>query len=297
MTLQQLLYFREVAHELHFSRAADNLYVAQSSLSHSIQELESEIGAPLFLRRNGKKIQLTTYGKAFLPYVERVLLELDSGKNELEQMISPNCGVARIAYSYTNGCGIMADLLNAFYDVPSNADISIRQVVNHGGKAFIEDVLALCEADIAISTWPFTDSPHIQSTKIAEQEQYVLLPNDHPLASKEMVSVQELKDDNIIMFSGAYGLYDYTVDLFRGNGIDANFVDGFTDWSTVIMEVARGNGIAILPYVDIFSENIVCVKLDDPNNTRDLFLLWPADRKLSKTADAVRKFILEYFNA
>ena len=296
MTLQQLIYFREVARELHFSRAADNLYVAQSSLSHAIQELESEIGAPLFLRRNGKKIQLTTYGKAFLPYVEHSLSELERGRNELDQLISPNSGIVRIAYSYMNGVNIMPYFLNWFYDQTENQDISVRQVVNHGGKAFIEECLAQCDADLALSTWPFLESQHVQSVFLTKQEQFAVVPIKHPLSSKDKIKLEDLAGEKIIMFSGAYGLYDYTVELFRRAKVPVTFVDGCTDWSTVLMEVVRGEGIAIQPETDIFHDEVVFLPLDTPGNMRNVYLLWPKDRKLSKAAEYTRKFILELYN-
>ena len=114
MTLQQLIYFKEVAKVKHFTRAAENLYVAQSSLSHAVQELESELGAPLFLRRNGKKVEITNYGEALLPYVDRALEAVNDGKRHLMDMIAPERGVVNIAYTYLNGCSIIQEVEDTF---------------------------------------------------------------------------------------------------------------------------------------------------------------------------------------
>ena len=79
MTLLQLKYFLEAARTGSFTMAAKNLFVAQSSLSYAIHELEHELGVPLFVRSAGKKkIELTEYGKKYLPYSEQIFKLLDS---------------------------------------------------------------------------------------------------------------------------------------------------------------------------------------------------------------------------
>ena len=89
MTLTQLRYFCEVAKTRHFTAAANNLYVAQSSLSYAIRELEAELEAPLFIRRPNKRIDLTEFGHALLPYAEAGIKMLEDGKNEVVSMRSP----------------------------------------------------------------------------------------------------------------------------------------------------------------------------------------------------------------
>ena len=67
MTLQQLIYFREVADTRNFTKASKNLNVTQSALSYSIISLERELELPLFIRSCGRKIELTSYGSVLLP--------------------------------------------------------------------------------------------------------------------------------------------------------------------------------------------------------------------------------------
>lgn len=294
MTLQQIFYFCEVAKELHFTRAAENLYVAQSSLSNSIRDLEAEIGAPLFLRRNGKRIELTRYGKVFLPHAQKMLEALSAGQAELEQLVSPNSGNVTFAYSYLIGCNFIPALLDAFYADEGNRQINIRPYVNHGGRAFIEESLALCTADIAISGYPFSESKNVCSQKIATLEHYAAIPIGHPLAAKNAISLDEIRDERIIMFSGSMGLYDFVVQLFESAGISANYVDGCTDWSAMIMEVARGNGVAIVPKLEVSLDKVAYIPLAGAASKRDIFLLWPKERKLSKAAEHVRRFCLDY---
>lgn len=85
MTLLQLQYFETLARVLHYTRAAEELHIAQPSLSYSIGELEKELGVKLFEKGN-RKIHLTEYGERFLPYVQKALLVMDEGTNELKRM-------------------------------------------------------------------------------------------------------------------------------------------------------------------------------------------------------------------
>ena len=78
MNLNQLYYLQAIAQARGLTRAADALYVTQSNLSHSIQELEDELNVEFFVRK-GRNIKLTKYGELFLPYVSQALNLLDTG--------------------------------------------------------------------------------------------------------------------------------------------------------------------------------------------------------------------------
>ena len=78
MNLSQLQYFRTLAKEEHYTRAAQILSITQPSLSHAIAQLEQELGTRLF-EKKGRNVVLTRYGKIFLPYVEESLKVLEEG--------------------------------------------------------------------------------------------------------------------------------------------------------------------------------------------------------------------------
>ena len=78
MNLSQLQYFKVLAQEEHYTRAAQMLSITQPSLSHAISQLEQELGTRLF-EKKGRNVVLTRYGKMFLPYVEESLKVLNEG--------------------------------------------------------------------------------------------------------------------------------------------------------------------------------------------------------------------------
>lgn len=84
MDLQSLLYFKKIAELEHFTKAANELHIAQPSLSRTINNLENELGVAVF-DRVGKYIKLNTYGKILLERTNRVFKELDGITTDIEE--------------------------------------------------------------------------------------------------------------------------------------------------------------------------------------------------------------------
>ena len=102
MNLNQLQYFKILAQEEHYTRAAQMLSITQPSLSHAIAQLEEELGTRLF-EKKGRNIVLTRYGKLFLPYVEESLKVLEEGVQRTRELNGSKEGIIHLAYIYTMG--------------------------------------------------------------------------------------------------------------------------------------------------------------------------------------------------
>ncbi len=79
MTLQQLIYLKEIVKQGKFTAAAQSLYVTQSNLSHAITGLENELGVRLLIRGKSE-VMLTEEGKKFYPYAEKALQAIEEGR-------------------------------------------------------------------------------------------------------------------------------------------------------------------------------------------------------------------------
>src|SRR5574341_701444 len=84
MELRHLAYFVAVAERLNFSRAAEELHVAQPAISQQIHVLEQELGEPLF-ERIGRRVQLTDAGHALLPHARQILSAVEAARNEVRE--------------------------------------------------------------------------------------------------------------------------------------------------------------------------------------------------------------------
>ena len=85
MNLQQLRYFHRIAALKNYTKASEELFVAQSSLSHSMAKLEKELGVPLFVKL-GRNIEVTHYGEKFDRHVAVILQELELAQNEIQEV-------------------------------------------------------------------------------------------------------------------------------------------------------------------------------------------------------------------
>lgn len=294
MTLQQMIYFKEVAEQQHFTRAADKLFVAQSSLSHSIRLLEEELGVPLLYRKNGKRVELSAYGEEFLTSVKQILDSVEEAKARIDRMRNPASGIVNVVYSYINGCTLMPKVFNAFYEEFPEREIEIRVAVNHASRKF-EDELKDGKIDLAFSCTPSANG--LESALIAVQDLYVFVPKDHPLAEQGTVVLEELENEPLLMHHQGRNLYRRILQMFAYSGLLPNIEEVFEEWSAQMVALTLGQGIVISPLVPVDPELVKALKLEHPMARRGFYMHWQADRELSLPVKTLRDFCIDYFTA
>jgi diaminopropionate ammonia-lyase len=99
MNLSHLYYFKKLAEVQHFTRAAQELFIAQPTLSAAMSQLEKELGAPLFVKHT-RAVKLTPYGQDFYRYVDLALQNLDTGISLVEQRAGLRRTTVRIGATY-----------------------------------------------------------------------------------------------------------------------------------------------------------------------------------------------------
>ena len=292
MTIQQILYFVEVTETQHFTKAAQNLYVSQSSLSHAIQLLEKELEVPLFVRKSGKKVALTHYAEEFLPYCKSIIDLMNKAESKIEELKNPHSGIVNLAYSYINGAILVPDVFNSFYLDNSYEDIKVDFTINHG-QIKIEEELVQGSLDLAItSTGNFE---HLETVKITDQELFAYIPVSNPLAEKDSVKIEDLANEPIICYYHGWNLAGFVEGMFSKYNLKPNYTHSTTSWTQQMALVSLGLGIAICPQVPVDTNLISVVPIDDPDRFRDIYLLWAKDRTLSSAAKYVRDYCLDYF--
>src|SRR3981081_4806624 len=113
MEVHQLAYFESVSRHLHFTRAAEELHVAQPSVSQQIRKLESELGTPLSHRMK-RQVALTEAGKTFLPHARAVLRRLDEARLEVQELSGLRKGSLAVGAPPSVGTHLLPRALAAF---------------------------------------------------------------------------------------------------------------------------------------------------------------------------------------
>lgn len=292
LTLQQITYFLEIAETRHFTKASQNLYVSQSSLSHAIQQLEKELEVPLFIRKSGKKVVLTQYAQKLLPYCERIVKEMTDADQAISRMRNPLSGVVTVFYSYSNCASLVPEVFRQFYIDNKFEDIQVEFQINHT-QVKMEDEMLEGKTDLVFSCT--TDKEGLAQEAIAKQQLYVLLPSNHPLAGRDKLTIPELKDESIVCYYHGWNLSNRVEALFRSHDLRPNYSQFVDSWTAQMAMVSLGLGVAICPKMPVDQELLTYVLLDDPMSTRNVYISWAKDRKLPPSVEYVRDYCIDYF--
>jgi DNA-binding transcriptional LysR family regulator len=124
---RKLRYFIAVAEDLHFSRAAARLFVAQQALSRQIRELEDELGTPLFLR-SSRKVELTAAGTVFLTGARAVVDALDDAVAMTIRTARSVTGTLRVGFCPGAALELTEPILSAFRDRYPDVAVELHEV-------------------------------------------------------------------------------------------------------------------------------------------------------------------------
>ncbi len=288
MTLQQIKYYLEVAETQQFTQAAKNLYVSQSSLSHAIQELENELGVPLFVRNIKRKISLTEYGQKFLPYAKQVITALEEGEDALNSLKDPLSGTVKLGFYFCVANSEVPHIFRKFYDDNPDCNIFLDFDINQG-NSLIEEHLQLGTYDLLITTSETLKD--CSSAPVGRQKLKVLVANNHPLANKKSIALEELQGETFINLTPHSNLDNWIREMFAQANLKPNITYA-NNWMTQFGYVAMNYGVAITPTMPLYQNYISELELDHPMVWRNLYLHWPENRPLSKAAQFVRNYIL-----
>jgi DNA-binding transcriptional LysR family regulator len=213
--VRDLRYFVAVAEELHFTRAAERLYVSQPALSKQIRALERQLGAELF-RRDRQGVALTAAGTALLPYAERVLALWTEAASALTEATAAERGTLVVGMSTSPGRGgLLPAIRSRFTAAHPEAVVRLRQVSWDDPTAG----LAAGDTDVAFVWLPLPDAERYGWTVVAEEPRLVALPDSHPLAARAEIDFADLLDEPFLALpSDAGPLRDHWLALDERGG-------------------------------------------------------------------------------
>ncbi|WP_128437327.1 LysR family transcriptional regulator [Streptomyces cyaneus] len=213
--VRDLRYFVTVAEELHFTRAAERLYVSQPALSKQVRALERQLGVELF-RRDPQGVALTEAGLALLPHARRVLDAWAEGAAALEAARAAARGTLVVGMSTSPGRGgLLPAIRSRFTAAYPETVLRLRQVSWEDPTAG----LAGGDADVAFVWLPLPDAERYAWTVVAQEPRLVALPESHPLASRAEIDFRDLLDEPFLALPASAGpLRDYWLALEERGG-------------------------------------------------------------------------------
>ncbi|MBW6440268.1 LysR family transcriptional regulator [Actinoplanes hulinensis] len=188
MEIRELRYFVTVAEELHFSRAAERLGIAQPPLSRAIQQLERRLGVTL-LERNRRGVTLTDAGQVLLDDARAILDATAAAALRTRRAASSTNRLTLVTKAGTNH-ELLRRLLDAHAGEPGAADIEVL-LCGMGEQA---RMLRDGRADAALMQRPFDALAGFDTEDLLTERQVVIVPAGHPLARRTSLTRADISD-------------------------------------------------------------------------------------------------------
>lgn len=283
MELKQLKYFMAVCEELHFTKAAEKLGIAQPTLSLQIGALEEEIGLPLF-DRIGKKITLTEAGAILLKNSQEAFWTLQNAQNQINELRefqggSLAVGVLPAELDYRLN-SLFIDFHNRFPQIRLKILSSI-----HIDKQVLDN-----EVDVGISILPRWEK-RLVTIPLYCEEYVLVVSNDHELANTRSISIMDLEKIDMVMYPSGFVSRELVEECCKHNGVHLNTVVETTSGASLFGFVRENIGATVQPLPLIKSvdtSTLHVIKIHDGSITRDIGIFYRTDKYLGFAA---REFI------
>lgn len=265
MELRQLKYFVAVAEERQFLAASQRMFVSQPALSQQIKLLEEELGVELFVktqRQIYRKVVLTEAGEGFLKDAKKILQLCDKAKENAKNTVKQSHTLKLGTYRMLVGRRIMDTLAMLAERFPSY-DIKIVELPTHLSvqEAVVDETI-----DVGISVMPLK-YPHLKATTLKKSQLTVIMPQNHPLASSEKLTLSALRQEKWIEIDAAvHPIFEEIERLCLEAGFNRrpNIVQEVSSLEVMAQLVALGKGIAFVP--SFFETSSVAGLVNKPLN-------------------------------
>ncbi|MCX4830264.1 LysR family transcriptional regulator [Streptomyces sp. NBC_01016] len=277
MDLHALRQFLVIARLEHLSRAAEQLRVAQPSLSRTIARLEAELGAPLFDR--GGRLRLNESGRLFRDHVERALGELEEGRRAVAEAAREGIGGVRLA---SETFLTVTGPLGAYKQAHPGIDVQLHQMA----AAEMHRALHAREVDLCVASQPISGDG-LDSVRLHDEPVWLAAPPDHPLAARSSVAVEELRDEPFVIARPGHWQRHLLDHLFAAANLTPRIVCEGDEPAATAALVGAGVGFTLIPAMARTADTVspvAWIAVDAPSCRRTLTLHSRSGSRLSTAA-------------
>ncbi|MEV4689091.1 LysR family transcriptional regulator [Microbacterium sp. LWH3-1.2] len=289
MNLEQLRAFVTVAQLGNFTRAAEQLHLAQPSLSRQISTLEQSLGVDLFHRARGGSTP-TAAGEALLPLARRMLADAASVRREIDELAGLRRGRVRLGATPTLCISLVAEVLSAFHAAHPGIELHITE---SGSRGLLDD-LAGGELDLAlITTSGAASAERFTVTQLLVEELVVISSSSAPpLTTRASVGLGDVAALPQVVFSSTYDLRATTDAAFAAAGLTPHTVIEGAEMDAVLRFVERGIGVAIVPAMVLIERSgLRSVRLSHPTLTRTISIARVTDMAPTRAVEVMQQTI------
>jgi DNA-binding transcriptional LysR family regulator len=285
MELRQLRSLLVLAEELHFGRAADRLGIAQPALSRQIQQLETELQSPLFIR-SPRAVTLTEMGREFVAGIGPAIQQLETAVANSIGFARATRGRLRIGSCSNLSYRFTPALLERLHQASSQVRIDVREL------STAEQVRTLhsSEIDIGLAVLPTTD-PSLIVRRIYREPLLAMVNSKSKFARRAFVRLEDLAEEDFIVCPRyrQSGVYELVMELTAKVGFRPRVAREVDGKETALALVEAGHGVSLVAEsaATVGSDRVSYVPLRDPEILVEVGLIW----RRENMSPLMRRFI------
>lgn len=243
MEIRQLRYFLAVAEDLHFTRAAERLHIAQPALSQQIRQLEEEVGAKL-LERTNRRVALTPAGEMFRLRAALVVEQANRALTEASQIGRGEAGTISIGFVSSAVCGVLPELLRRFRQSVPAAEIELQELEPS------EQLEGIGQHRLDLGLMHATlHEAELGSIVVSSDPLVAAIPEKHPAAQHPQVGLRELAEETFFIPKrhSHSGYHEIVVGACKTAGFVPARIQATRLLQTAVALVAGGLGVTLVP--------------------------------------------------
>lgn len=297
MELRHLRYAIAIADELHFTRAAEKLGIAQPPLSQQIKQLENELGVNLFIR-SAHGVKLSNAGEVFIKHARSAIYEAERAAEAAIRAGNGQQGILHIGFTGSASFNpIVTSLISAFRESSPLIELQLTEEPTSN----LLDKLDKNVIDVAFMRPALSEREQLIALSLPEECLWVAMPSKHPLASRTDLELIELAEAPFILYPRKNGslLYDSIITSCRNAGFSPRIVQEAPQLTSTINLVSTGVGFALVPesMCQLNPANIRYVKIKNVRLGRMLWLCQKHPQMTNCVAKSFMSFAEEYLIA
>ena len=241
MNLRDLKYLVALADHRHFGKAAAASFVSQPTLSTQIRKLEDELGVAL-VERAPRKVMLTPAGREAAERARRIVAEIEQMKEAARRSRDPEAGTVRLGLFPTLGPYLLPHVIPGLR--ARFPKLELLLVEDKSDQLLAQ--LADGRLDAALLALPVHDE-RLHAEFLFEEPFVLAVPEDHPLAGRSSLTLDELHDLQLLLLEDGHCLRDQALDVCHLAGASEKSEFRATSLETLRQMVAAGVGATLLP--------------------------------------------------
>jgi len=239
MEIRHLKMIQEVAREGNLTKAAENLYLSQSALSHQLKDIENYFNTQIFIRQK-KQMLITHAGIVILEASEKILGEIESTKNKVKLLTEKDAGEIRISTECYTSYHWLSAFLSEFQTLHPKVEINIIP------DATYNSVSCLLENKIDIAIVEDNQNSKLTYTTLFKDEFVAVVPPGHPWIKLNWVAPELFINENYIMYNIPNEISTVFKFIFKQSKPKKVYKIALTE--AIIQMVKAGLGVAVLPH-------------------------------------------------